>query len=128
MHSLTLSCPLQGAEGDNGVVSGEGLWEDDGWMEGGAPAAGSLHAVAEARLRYLLTVSCRGRLVAVAIGLLWGHGATGSRCQHQLGCACNAESRGNLSLGENQLYFFHTFNAGKCCWRLFFKSPALQRN
>lgn len=78
-------------------------------MDGVAPAcnveraragSGSLHAVAEARLRYRLTVSCRGRLVAVAVGLLWGHGDAGACCQHQLGCACNAESTGKLSHGH----------------------------
>lgn len=77
-------------------------------MDGVAPAcnveragSGSLHAVAEARLRYRLTVSCRGRLVAVAIRLLRGHGDAGARCQHQLGCACNAESTGNLSHSDH---------------------------
>lgn len=128
LHSLCLSCPLQGAEGGNGVISGEGLWEEDGWMKGVAPAcnveraaSGSLHAVAKALLRYLLTVSCRGRLVAITIGLLWGHGDTGSRCQHQLGCACNAESGRNLSNNERTEIktawptHFHTFNAAKCC-------------
>lgn len=57
-------------------------------MEGGGQ--GLLHAVAKAWLRYRLTVSCR-RLVAVAVGLLWGHGYAGARCQHQLRCACNTE-------------------------------------
>lgn len=134
LHSLSLSCPLQGAEGDNGVVSGEGLWEEDGWMDGVAPAcsveraaSGSLHAVAKARLRYLLTVSCRGSLVAVAVGLLWGHRDAGSRCQHQLGCACNIESRRNVSLGENSLAHAGSSQV-RCCSMLleifFFLSPA----
>lgn len=79
-------CPLQGAEGDIGCGI---LWRTLGgrWMDDVALACsveiallGSLHAVAKARLRYLLTVSCRGRLIAIAVGLLWGHGDAGSRC------------------------------------------------
>lgn len=68
-------------------------------MDGVAPACmwrergvqGLLHAVAKTWLRYRLTVSCR-RLVAVAVGLLRGHGYAGARCQHQLRCACNTEA------------------------------------
>lgn len=74
-------------------------WKMDGWCSSSlhveGAGSGSLHAIAKAWLRYRLAVSGR-RLVAVAVGLLRGHGNAGACCQHQLGCACKTHNNINL--------------------------------
>lgn len=52
------------------------------------------HAVAEAGLLWLAVA--RRCWVAVAVGLLGGHGHVGPRCEHELWRACNTDGRGRI--------------------------------
>ncbi len=60
-----------------------------GW--GGAGVVGRSHAVTEAGLWRLAVAGCC--CVAVAVGLLRGHGHVGPCREHELGRACNTNSK-----------------------------------